>query len=131
MPHLYRLGNPGVAAISHDGREYRVNGDGLLEIDEAHMTPALHQEIMRNFAGQQHEPDAAPPLMSAEEQERQILFTRLDAIFNRRIDRRRSLQQLKEMLADHEARQARTEGATTALASGAAAPDSAEAPPAS
>lgn len=54
--------------------------------------------------------------MQADEDERQVLFVKLDTITGRRTDRRRSLPQLRDLLAAHDARQARTEGASSALA---------------
>jgi hypothetical protein len=109
MPAYFRLGNPGITSISVDGQEHGVNADGLLEVHEAHLTPGLVQEITGHYAGAQHHPadDDGVADMRAAEDDRAILFAQLDVIHGRRIDRRRSLPQLQEMLADHEARQAR------------------------
>jgi hypothetical protein len=118
MPLYYRLGNPGITSVSVDGRHHVVNADGLLEVKDEDLTPTLVREITGHFGGVQDRPenDQQTEVMNAAEADRQILFARLDVVFNRRIDRRKSMIQLQEMLADHEAKQARTEGATTALA---------------
>lgn len=121
MPHTYRLGNPGVTSISHDGREYKVNGDGLLEVPDGEMTTGLHNELTVHHGGMLETPDEDAKgsagannrsIMSDDEIERATLFSRLDVIFGRQIDRRRSLKQLREMLADHEKKQGATVGAS-------------------
>jgi hypothetical protein len=116
MAQYFRLGNPGISSISFDGREHIVNEDGLLEVRDQDTSAALTQHI-HSMGGRIHAPegDLHTPAQKIEEDERQILFAKLDVIAGRRIDRRRSLAQLQEMLADHEERQRRTEAPKTAL----------------
>jgi hypothetical protein len=121
MPHTYRLANPGVTSISHGGREFKVNGDGLLEVPEDGMNTGLHNEITHNHGGMletgNDEADRRAggtnaAIMSDEEIERATLFSRLDTIYGNKIDRRRSVKQLRDMLAAHEKKQAGTVGAS-------------------
>lgn len=103
MPQFYRLPNPAVSAISVDGVEHMVNEDGLLEIYE--FTPALKAELddrgakaVESLNAEQRE------LQVAEEDEREQLFVMLDEAYGRRIDRRRSIQQLRKMWEDFQAK---------------------------
>ena len=121
MPLYYRLGNPGITSVSIDGQAHEVNADGLLEVHEQHLTPRLVAEITGHFGGRQHQPDndaaqKQTAAMSDEEVDREMLFARLDTIKGHRTARRRSLAQLQKELGEHEARQARIEGASAALA---------------
>lgn len=106
MPDYYRLGNPAVSAISVDAVEHHVNEDGLLEVHE--VTPNLLAALAHHAAErvnpevEQQKSEAA----AGEEAERQALFAALDEATGRRVDRRRSLQQLRQMRQDLEERQA-------------------------
>lgn len=102
-PLKYRLGNPGITAISIDGVTHHVNPDGLLEVHT--LTPNLHTEITSHYAGtlETDDPEFQQRRLRQqaidEETERQSLFAKLDARLNRKIDRRRSVQQLREQWA--------------------------------
>lgn len=102
-PLKYRLGNPGISSISVDGQTHHVNADGVLEVHT--MTPNLHREITSHFAGTLETTDPEFQQRQLRQQalddetERQELFIKLDARLNRKIDRRRSVQQLREQWA--------------------------------
>lgn len=115
MP-LYRLGNPNITAISHAGVEHRVNADGLLEVEDRFHTAELQRHVTQYLQGEAVNPEQ-DPANTPEEAERQALFVQLDGIYGRRIDRRRSLQQLRDMLEEHHRRQQRTAGAAAAAPS--------------
>jgi hypothetical protein len=103
MPQFYRLPNPAVSSISVDGVEHVVNQDGLLEVYE--FTPALKSELADMGAKEVESLNAEQRQMEAvEEDERQQLFTLLDGAFDRHIDRRRSLPQLRKMWEDYQAK---------------------------
>lgn len=104
MVRLYRLANPGVTSITVDGVQHDVNPEGHLEVHQ--VTPGLEAEIFGHHAGEYIDPNAGPaervPTPLTEAQEKEELFTKLDAAFGRKIDRRRSVQQLREMWAQRE-----------------------------
>lgn len=112
----FQLGRPGISAISFDGQQYPVSPDGLIALEPNQATPALVNKLKSHFAAREvDENDTAGP---ADEDERQILFARLDAVYGHPIDRRKSLNQLRRMLQLHEDRQRRTAGASTATHTG-------------
>jgi hypothetical protein len=101
MPRYYRLANPAVSSFSVDGVEHVVNGDGVLEVHED--TPNLAAELLlRGAVPALDEPgpaeqQAGADLRAAEDIERADLFDWLDKSYGRRIDRRRSTKQLRDM----------------------------------
>ena len=116
MPQFYRLPNPAVSSISVDGVEHMVNEDGLLEVYE--FTPTLKNELIDIGAKPVESLNAEQAAQAAvEEDEREQLFTLLDTAFDRRIDRRRSLPQLRKMWEDFQAKR------PTLTAAGQAAKD--------
>jgi hypothetical protein len=110
----YKLGNPGITSISVDGYEHKVNPQtGLLEVHT--MTPGLTAAL------QSHNPQEVDPRdketmeelkanAAQDEDERQILFAKLDEATNRKTDRRKSLAQVRVMWDEWQARQARIAG---------------------
>lgn len=109
----YTWPRPGVTSFSVDGIEHKINPDtGNLDVEV--MTPNLPRELELAGATLAPEPSSTrstdptdPPLQAqanqlspAEEAERQELITTLDTITGRRVDRRRSLQQLRAMKAE-------------------------------
>jgi hypothetical protein len=62
-------------------------------------------------------------MMTDEEQERAILFSQLDVIHARKIDRRRSLKQLREMMDQHKRDAAKASGSTAAATASGGKPD--------
>lgn len=103
MVQFYKLAHPGVSSISVDGVEHTVNDAGHLEVETT--TPNLNAAL-KHHGAVAVTPEAAaaapiPQLTAAEAAEREALFTELETALGRRIDRRRSLQQLRAMKADH------------------------------
>jgi hypothetical protein len=117
MPQFFRLSHPGISSISHGGREYLVNEAGLLEVPDNEASHALTKHITSS-GGRVHVDEQVEALnakLSDEEAERQSLFSHLDIALGRRVDRRRSLAQLREMLDQHHRDQAKLEQPKTAL----------------
>jgi hypothetical protein len=100
MAQYYRLPNPSHTSISVDGIEHHVDPDtGLLVVDV--LTPGLPAELAeRGAVLTDPAANTQPGLTPAEQAEREALFVELDAATGRRTDRRRSLQQLRQMKAD-------------------------------
>jgi hypothetical protein len=104
VAQCYRWDRPNVSSISVDGIEHKVNPDtGYLEVEV--VTPGLAAELAR-WNAEQVDPtrDQTYRLSSDEETERQGLFVELEAARGVRIDRRRSLQQLRQMKVDLQAK---------------------------
>jgi hypothetical protein len=116
MTQYYRLAQPGITSISVEGIEHRVNpATGLLEIEVR--TPGLERELIARKATMADPGSAPVRLTDAETAERDALFAELDVRVGRRIDRRRSLQQLREMKSDlDDADKQRGKSAAAALA---------------
>jgi hypothetical protein len=117
MPMHYALGNPGMTSLSVDGIEHKVNADGVLEVHA--FSPGLKKALAEHGCRAIDPTDkVAMDEMRAnsemDETERQTLFTKLDAV-GPKVDRRRSLKQLRGMWADYSERQARTSGASAVL----------------
>jgi hypothetical protein len=93
MTLFYRVPNPEITSISVDGIEHVVNREtGLLEVEV--MTPGLEADLRsREFT-------QVPKTEMADEVERQGLFTELETATGKKIDRRRSLQQLRQQRQD-------------------------------
>ena len=111
MPHYYRLPNAAVSAISVDQVEHRVDDDGLLVVEQ--FTPNLLRELVDMGAKQTEPPTdeereamkADRMAAAAEEDEKAELFRWLDEALGHRIDRRRSVQQLRKMWSDYQEKQ--------------------------
>lgn len=98
MTQYYRLANSAVSGMSVDGIEHTVNPDtGLLEVEV--MTPNLSHEL-RQAKAELVDPNAPVPLSPAEQAEREGLFVELDQLTGRKVDRRKSLQQLRALKTD-------------------------------
>lgn len=109
----FQLGRPGISSISFGGRQYNVNPDGIIELAPEDASPALIAKLTGHYGAR--ETEGGDQGGNADEDERQILFARLDVIYGHQIDRRKSLNQLRRMLQLHEDKQRRTVGASTAL----------------
>lgn len=109
---FYKINHPGMSAISFGGRQYDIDPlTGGLALD--YVSPDFEAELKRRGAvlitdkaqveALQAEAMMAsgqmPTMTDAERQERDALFTDLDTLMGRPIDRRRSLKQLREMMA--------------------------------
>jgi hypothetical protein len=119
MPMYYKLGTPGVTSVSIDGIEHKVNPEtGFLEV---HMlSPNLKREIAHHRGieinlDDKEQMEDLKAQAKAEEEERLRLFVKLDEVLGRKIDRRRSLAQLREQWADYQARQAAIVGTNPTL----------------
>lgn len=114
MPQYYRLSNPAVSSLSVDGVEFSVNGDGLLEVGVE--TPGLKALLAHHGAV-----EAEPPTEEErqrkllEDDERNQLFLLLDEAHGRRIDRRRSVQQLRKMWEDWQEKRPKLSGVAMEL----------------
>jgi len=111
MPHYYRLPNPAVSAISVDQVEHRVDDDGLLVVEQ--FTPNLLRELV-DMGAKETEPPTdeeraaiaeGRAAAAAEEDEKAQLFLMLDDALGHRIDRRRSVQQLRKMWDEYQEKQ--------------------------
>lgn len=106
MAQRYKLANPNISSISVDGIEHKVDPEtGELVVEM--MTPHLNADLEHHGAVLVPERRAAPPpgmiaavLTEEEKAERDALFLELDSMTGGRVDRRRSLPQLRQMKAD-------------------------------
>lgn len=107
MAQRYVILNSGVSSISCDGIEHHVDpetGELVVEV----LTPNLAAELQARGAtlvappGPRKAPIGAA-LSSDEQKERDALFLEMDTATGSRVDRRRSLQQLREMKTDIDA----------------------------
>lgn len=101
MTQFYKVPNPGISSISVDGIEHKVSADtGYLEVEV--MTPGLAKELAQRKLTL-FDPNTAvragAMLTPEQEQERQALFLDLDKATGNKVDRRKSLAQLREMKA--------------------------------
>lgn len=99
----YRLGNPAVSSIGADGVTHFVNAAGLLEVNVR--TPGLEEALRHHAAKPMGDTPgavqtgaatvAAAGPSEADAVEREVLFGKLEMLIGRKVDRRRSLQQLR------------------------------------
>lgn len=115
MAQYYKLNRgDGMSSLSVDGIEHQVDPDtGNLVVDV--MTPNLGRELKQLNAVLLKDNDpsggsdsltngqavgGAIPLTAQEKTEREGLFIQIDTLTGKTTDRRRSLQQLRKMMAD-------------------------------
>lgn len=107
MAKRYDLSTSGISSLSIDGVEHLVDPEtGYLVVEV--LTPHLEHELARRGAklvqeGSDSRTEGSlglAPMTEAERKERDDLFAELDSLTKDRIDRRRSLKQLRQMKAD-------------------------------